>query len=208
MLKVVLFRYQSLSVAGSGSDEQKPDAGSAGGSANVGKKLSVSNFWLVGLSSSRLKWICVSLSCLAWLGRQLGRGYRTFTSGGNICWTKSRSCPGYACIQRVYHLISFCVFVGERSLFCLTQTGVVHFTKKLDFIPSCLYSYSATSADGSASAPVIRTLLASHSNQLLVLQDSRLIWAASLDCTPVQLSTANFQWVPPTCLALGPSPML
>lgn len=85
------------------------------------------------------------------------------------------------------------MFVGERSLFCLTQTGVVHFTKKLDFIPSCLYSYSATSADGSASAPVIRTLLASHSNQLLVLQDSRLIWAASLDYTPVQLSTANFQ---------------
>lgn len=69
MLKVVLFRYQSLSVAGSGSDEQKPDAGSAGGSANVGKKLSVSNFWLVGcVSGSQLKWlirICVSLSCLA-----------------------------------------------------------------------------------------------------------------------------------------------
>lgn len=35
----------------------------------------------------------------------------------------------------------------------------------------------------------------SHSNQLLVLRDSSLIWAASMAYTPVQLATASFQSV-------------
>lgn len=86
-----------------------------------------------------------------------------------------------------------CHGTGERSLFCLTQNGVVRFTKKLDFNPACLFAYSVSAADGTEASGVIRLLVASHSNQLLVLQDSTLIWAAAMDYSPVHLTTANFQ---------------
>lgn len=85
------------------------------------------------------------------------------------------------------------ICVGERSLSCLTQSGVVRFTKKLDFNPSCFFAYHASAPDGQDSLAVIRTLVSSHSNQLLVLQDSTLIWAAAMAFTPVHLVTANFQ---------------
>ena len=83
--------------------------------------------------------------------------------------------------------------VGERSLFCLTPNGVLRFTKKLDFNPSCLFAYHASASEGPESFGVIKTLLLSHSNQLLVLQDASLIWAAAIEHTPIQVTTANFQ---------------
>ncbi len=68
------------------------------------------------------------------------------------------------------------------------------FTKKLDFNPSCFYAYSTDCLEGKDGRDcAIRTLLCSHSNQLLVLEGSSLIWAASLEYTPVHITTANFQ---------------
>lgn len=80
-------------------------------------------------------------------------------------------------------------------MFCLTPSGVVRFTKKLDFNPSCLFAYHASAPEGPESFGVIKTLLSSHSNQLLVLQDASLIWAAAMEHTPIQVVTANFQLV-------------
>lgn len=71
----------------------------------------------------------------------------------------------------------------------------MRFTKKLDFNPSCLFAYHVSASEESPG--VVRTLISSHSNQLLVLQDSTLIWAAAMmGNIPVQLTTANFQLVP------------
>ena len=83
--------------------------------------------------------------------------------------------------------------LGERNLFCLSHGGVVLFTKKLDFSPSCFYAYSTDCEGKDEGGHAIRILLCSHSNQLLILEGSSLIWAASLDYTPVQITTANFQ---------------
>lgn len=94
--------------------------------------------------------------------------------------------------------------LGERSLFCFKDNGVLRFMKKLDFNPTCITAYSvqsqpapSTGADGSASpghgCGEIQYLLSSDSHQLLVFRDSTLIWAASLDYAPVDMATASFQ---------------
>ena len=95
--------------------------------------------------------------------------------------------------------------LGERSLFCFKDNGVLRFVKKLDFNPTCINAYSvqpqsaaSTGADGSAASPghgcgEIQYLLSSDSHQLLVFRDSTLIWAASLDYAPVDMATASFK---------------
>lgn len=90
--------------------------------------------------------------------------------------------------------------LGERSVFCFQDNGVLRFMKKLDFNPTCIYAYSVqppTTSDNSASpgrgCGTIQYLLSSDSHQLLVFRDSTLIWAAALDHVPVDMATANFQ---------------
>ena len=189
----------------------------------------------------------------------------------------------YAQYSLVYmSSVSVPVSLGERSLYCLSQNGVVRFMKKLEVSPSCFWAYHVTtptedpaptiapcSSDiqsvsgisgvksvsaisgvksvnaisgvksvsgisgvksvhgnggknvgvravrsvsvvgsgvkgagggvkGASGAGVgaVRSMLASHCNQLLVLQDDALIWTASLSHTPVHLTTANFKYVP------------
>ena len=90
--------------------------------------------------------------------------------------------------------------LGERSVFCFQDNGVLRFMKKLDFNPTCIHAYSVqplTDSDNSASpghaCGAVQYLLSSDSHQLLVFRDSTLIWAAALDHTPVDMATASFQ---------------
>ena len=93
--------------------------------------------------------------------------------------------------------------LGERSVFCFKDNGVLRFMKKLDFNPTCIHAYSvqpeaAASSDGNTASPEhgcgeIQYLLSSDSHQLLVFRDSTLIWAAALDHAPVDIGTASFQ---------------
>ena len=92
--------------------------------------------------------------------------------------------------------------LGERSVFCFKDSGVLRFMKKLDFNPTCIHAYSigqqpSTSTDSSASpghgSEEVQYLVSSDSHQLLVFRDSTLIWAAALDHAPVDMATATFQ---------------
>ena len=90
--------------------------------------------------------------------------------------------------------------LGERSVFCFKDNGVLRFMKKLDFNPMCIHAYSIqppATSDNSASpghgCGEIQYLLSSDSHQLLVFRDSTLIWAAALDHAPVDIATATFQ---------------
>ena len=40
---------------------------------------------------------------------------------------------------------------------------------------------------------VVMSMLATHSGQLLVMQDDALVWTASLLHTPIHITTANFK---------------
>ena len=94
--------------------------------------------------------------------------------------------------------------LGERSVFCFKDSGVLRFMKKLDFNPTCIQAYRvlpqpapSTDTDSSASpghgCGEIQYLLSSDSHQLFVFRDSTLIWAASLDYAPVDMTIASFQ---------------
>ena len=66
---------------------------------------------------------------------------------------------------------------------------------KLDFNPSCLYAYSVSAAESPDTCGSVKTILSSHTNQLMILQDSSLMWAAGTSHTPVQVTVASFQSV-------------
>ncbi len=111
--------------------------------------------------------------------------------------------------------IYVCVCAGERCLYCLNQNGIVMFMKKLEVGASCVWAYAIVPAEQSLSGggstgnqgtgkggkdrhPVgvergmVRSMLVTHSGQLLVLQDDALVWTAALPHTPIHITTANF----------------
>ncbi|XP_052813611.1 protein PTHB1-like [Mya arenaria] len=76
--------------------------------------------------------------------------------------------------------------LGERNLFCLTETGQLRFMKKFDYDVSCFTPY-ASITEGS-----INYLLASHTQTLMIYQDIGLKWAAKLDSVPIMVRVGNF----------------
>lgn len=82
--------------------------------------------------------------------------------------------------------------LGERTLFCFKESGVLRFAKKLDFNPSCLHVYGtapSTDEDGGG----LQFLVATHTNQLLVFRDTHLMWAAHVEYSPTALCVAHLQ---------------
>jgi Bardet-Biedl syndrome 9 protein len=81
------------------------------------------------------------------------------------------------------------IFVlGERNLYAVSESGQLMFMKKFDFDPACFIPYAAGSNE------TVRYMIATHgTNTLLVFENSRLMWAARLLMTPVQLKVANFK---------------
>lgn len=77
--------------------------------------------------------------------------------------------------------------LGERNLFCLTETGKLRYMKKLEYDPSCLLPYA------SLSEGTINYLVATHTNSLLIYQDVTLKWVAKTEFTPVQIQVGNFK---------------
>lgn len=172
-----------MSVAGTGADDS--DTVQKSGS-NTGRKMLVSPCCLsCGIMpcclvrlTGKLTWERTPFSCRRFLHLQ-----GPVSSWFLVCGIGSKL---------VVTLIISCS--GERSLFCVTQKGVLRFMKKLDFSPSCFFVYQCLPTDeGTDNVCAVKTLLSSDTNQLLVLQDSSLIWTATLPHTPVQLCTANFQ---------------
>lgn len=77
--------------------------------------------------------------------------------------------------------------LGERNLFCITESGQLRFMKKFEYDVSCFTPYS------SITEGTINFLIASHTQTLLIYQDISLKWAAKVDTVPVMVRVGNFQ---------------
>lgn len=78
--------------------------------------------------------------------------------------------------------------LGEKHWFCFNDYGTLKCLKRLDYHPSCFYSYLGPSEDAS---PFL--MIASHAPSLYIYQDASLQWAAQLPSIPVAVSRANLQ---------------
>lgn len=77
--------------------------------------------------------------------------------------------------------------LGERNLFCFSETGQLRYMKKFEYDVSCFVPYNSVS-EGS-----INYLLATHSQTLMIYQDISLKWAAKLSHVPVMIKVGTFQ---------------
>lgn len=80
------------------------------------------------------------------------------------------------------------IILGERSLLCMSTSGDIEIMKKLEYNPSCLYSYTTPERPDT-----IITLVGSHSSSLLIYEGIQLVWAAQLPHIPVVCRYGNFQ---------------
>ncbi|KAJ8320825.1 hypothetical protein KUTeg_002412 [Tegillarca granosa] len=78
------------------------------------------------------------------------------------------------------------LILGERNIYCLTETGKLRYMKKLELDPSCFLPY------GSFTEGTISYLLATHTKSVAIFQDVTLKWAAKLEYVPVQICVGNF----------------
>ena len=82
--------------------------------------------------------------------------------------------------------------LGERNLFCLTETCILKYMKKFDYNPSCFCAYPIISSNGNTqNSNSINFLVATHSKILFVHEDVKVKWAAQLENTPVQMAVAK-----------------
>lgn len=87
-----------------------------------------------------------------------------------------------------YPNVAPCILVlGERTLFCLTDNGMMKFAKKLEDDPCCVLPYASVSENK------INYLLGTHSKALHVYQDTTLRWMAKTEFIPVQVRVGNFR---------------
>nr|KAG5713637.1 hypothetical protein BaRGS_024685 [Batillaria attramentaria] len=77
--------------------------------------------------------------------------------------------------------------LGERNIFCLTETGKLRYMKKLEYDPSCFHPYT------SLSEGTINYMVGTYTKSLLIYQDVTLKWAAKMEHIPVQVQVANFK---------------
>ncbi|KAH9495744.1 Protein PTHB1 [Bulinus truncatus] len=87
-----------------------------------------------------------------------------------------------------YPGIQSCIIVlGERTIFHLTDNGMLKSAKKLQYDPSCILPY------GSLSENKVNYLVGAHTKSLLVYEDTTLRWMAKTEFIPVQMQIANFR---------------
>lgn len=84
---------------------------------------------------------------------------------------------------------SLVLVLGEHILYCLKDSGSFVFVRKLDSSSSVVYPFVIKQAE----IPVVQYILAGHSQQLQVMNNQTMIWAAQLPHVPVAITTANFR---------------
>lgn len=78
------------------------------------------------------------------------------------------------------------MFIGERSVFCVTEFGKLKFMKKLEYSPRCM-KINRQSIDS------VNYMIATHTNTLMIYSESVLKWAAQLHHTPVQIDYCSMK---------------
>ncbi|XP_011207326.2 protein PTHB1 [Bactrocera dorsalis] len=92
--------------------------------------------------------------------------------------------------------------LGERNFISLTDDGLVDFILKLDYTPSCFYSFVV----GYYWEPGARliTAIASDTGKLFIYEGANIIWAAQYkDDPPVAIQRSNLYGLPGGIVALG-----
>ena len=84
------------------------------------------------------------------------------------------------------------LILGERNLFCLSETCVLKFMKKFDYNPSSFCIYQPYSSSGRPiNSNSVSFLIATHAKVLFVHEDVKVKWAAQLEHVPVQIAVAK-----------------
>ncbi len=75
------------------------------------------------------------------------------------------------------------IILGERNLYCLSDTCVLKFMKKLDYNPSCFCAYPILSGNSNSNSNTnaINYIIGTHSKLLFVCEDVKVKWAAQVD---------------------------
>ena len=79
--------------------------------------------------------------------------------------------------------------LGERNIFCLSETCVFKYMKKLDYNPSSFCAFPILNNSNPNNS--INFIIASHSKVLFVHEDIKVKWAAQMEYVPVQIVVAR-----------------
>ncbi|KAL3855651.1 hypothetical protein ACJMK2_014858 [Sinanodonta woodiana] len=96
----------------------------------------------------------------------------------------------------------FIMILGERNLFCVTETGRLRFMKKFEYDVSCFCPYS------SVTEGAVNYLVATYTESLMIFQDNSLKWAAKLEHVPVQIRVGAFKDLKGVIVTLSDSGIL
>eukprot|EP00943_MAST-04B_sp_MAST-4B-sp1_P008783 g8783.t1 len=97
------------------------------------------------------------------------------------------------------------LILGEHSMFCISEQGVVTMQKRLDYsISACsTYNRRVMGGKGIPSSRIPENLIvATRSKRLLIYRDDQLIWAAKNTYVPVSIGVGSFGGVDGTILTL------
>jgi Bardet-Biedl syndrome 9 protein len=83
--------------------------------------------------------------------------------------------------------------LGERSLYCFSDTCVLKYMKKFDFNPSCFCAYPiiSSSNNGADVNSKVNFIVATHSKLLFVHEDVKVKWAAQVEHVPIQIAVTK-----------------
>ncbi|CAF0771550.1 unnamed protein product [Brachionus calyciflorus] len=82
--------------------------------------------------------------------------------------------------------------LGERNLFCFSETCNLKFMKKFEYNPSAFCAYPIYTKDGSISQTnSLNFIITTHAKNLFVHEDVKVKWAAQLNHVPVQVCVAK-----------------
>jgi Bardet-Biedl syndrome 9 protein len=84
------------------------------------------------------------------------------------------------------------IVLGERNLYCLSETCTLKYMKKFDYNPSAFCVYPLLGPGSAAAASdSLNFIVATHAKVLFVHHDVRVKWAAQVDHVPVQVAVAK-----------------
>ena len=101
----------------------------------------------------------------------------------------------------------------DQTVFILTDKGKIRFQRRLEYTPSCLYTYHLgtkgedifededrskrdvleSASEGSLDTPCFMTILGSFQNYLMIYKDVRLVWTAKTERAPIYVNRASFE---------------
>ncbi|KAL5289209.1 BBS9 family protein [Megaselia abdita] len=89
--------------------------------------------------------------------------------------------------------VSSVIVLGERNLINVSDSGVINFILKLDYVPKCFTSFLVGYYwDKESSARHITTVLSENSS-ILIYEGAKLLWAAQHENHQVSIMRGNFE---------------